>query len=510
MNESGPALKVGVLTVVALALTAGYVLFVADNPVAGRRTKSFSVRVASAKGLLPKSQVLVSGIEVGKIDDITLGPDGRSALVHISVRDDLNLYGNAAARRVSEALLGSSLIELDPGTPEAGPIAANASIPTEGGEGDLDSLMAKASPIADDVKAITAAIRQFVEAQGESRSRFEEITTRIASITEQLDRGLGANLAAVERILKNAERASVDVNAITAESRGEIRTILVEMRNLVAGLGSQAQGADGPVGRSLQSLERTMVRLERIVAKIDRSAGDVEAVTENVREGRGTVGRLLNDETIARNVESISERAGDFVNRFDRLETWFHVESNVFGRTGEIKNFINLRLRPHPYKYILFGVVDDPRFSTSYQRSVTRTTDSTRDPWVFEERTTTKRALKLSLLYAQSFPVSSWFYPTIRFGLLENFGGGGLDLHFWGDRIRVITDVFDFSPQAKPRLRSQLQAEVWKRIYVSGGFDDTLNRGWRDWFLGAGIMFNDEDIKAILPFAAPAAGGLNR
>ena len=39
----------------------------------------------------------------------------------------------------------------------------------------------------------------------------------------------------------------------------------------------------------------------------------METITDAVEKGEGTVGRLLNDDTIANNVEEITEDAGSFV-----------------------------------------------------------------------------------------------------------------------------------------------------------------------------------------------------
>ena len=35
-------------------------------------------------------------------------------------------------------------------------------------------------------------------------------------------------------------------------------------------------------------------------------------------------------------------------------------------------------------------------------------------------------------------------------------------------------------------------------MYLHGGVDDFLNQGTTDYFIGAGVRFNDEDIKTLL------------
>jgi len=55
----------------------------------------------------------------------------------------------------------------------------------------------------------------------------------------------------------------------------------------------------------------------------------------------------------------------------------------------------------------------------------------------------------------------------------------------------------------------------WRNLYVLGGVDDILNGQppsalgsvGRDYYLGAQLMFNDEDLKALLAVGGSALSG---
>ena len=40
--------------------------------------------------------------------------------------------------------------------------------------------------------------------------------------------------------------------------------------------------------------------------------------------------------------------------------------------------------------------------------------------------------------------------------------------------------------------------EFFKHFYVSAGVDDVINQSTMDWFVGGGIRFTDDDLKALL------------
>jgi phospholipid/cholesterol/gamma-HCH transport system substrate-binding protein len=103
--------------------------------------------------------------------------------------------------------------------------------------------------------------------------------------------------------------------------------------------------------------------------------------------------------------------------------------------------------------------------------------------------------------------------------LIESTAGGGIDLDVWKPYLTVTADVFDFADyfQPYPRLRAYVTGRIFNHIELRGGMDDILNRpatpnlvapqargytlGGRELFLGAGLYFNDEDLKAILGVA---------
>ena len=107
-------------------------------------------------------------------------------------------------------------------------------------------------------------------------------------------------------------------------------------------------------------------------------------------------------------------------------------------------------------------------------------------------------------------------FATFRFGIKESTGGLGVDLHFWGDRIRLQMDIFDFQANVYPRFKAMAAFEFFHRLYVVGGIDNAFNDrpeggteagGGRDYFLGAQIRFTDEDLKQLLLVGGSALGG---
>ena len=91
---------------------------------------------------------------------------------------------------------------------------------------------------------------------------------------------------------------------------------------------------------------------------------------------------------------------------------------------------------------------------------------------------------------------------TGRFGILESTGGVGLDTHLLQDRFEIRQDLFGFGEELQPRWRIALGYEFIQRLWMLAGVDEVFNRDRRDYFIGLQLRFNDQDLKAMLPFAS--------
>ena len=77
-----------------------------------------SVVFEDSTGLKIGSLVKVSGVDVGKIEDLKLLTDSYEARATISIDKSINLPDDSSARITSSGLLGSNYIEIVPGISE--------------------------------------------------------------------------------------------------------------------------------------------------------------------------------------------------------------------------------------------------------------------------------------------------------------------------------------------------------------------------------------------------------
>lgn len=72
----------------------------------------------SAEGIIPGSDVMISGIKVGSVEDMVLDNVSFFAVVKMRVAKDIQIPKDSSAAVVSNGLLGGKYISLNPGAEE--------------------------------------------------------------------------------------------------------------------------------------------------------------------------------------------------------------------------------------------------------------------------------------------------------------------------------------------------------------------------------------------------------
>ena len=102
----------GVVLLVALFFVVFAFTSAGSGTVSGYEV---TARFDNAAGLTPGTDVRLSGVKVGSVIEQKLDLESFSAVVVMSIQNDLKLPTDTSARVLPDGLLGSNFIELQPG-----------------------------------------------------------------------------------------------------------------------------------------------------------------------------------------------------------------------------------------------------------------------------------------------------------------------------------------------------------------------------------------------------------
>jgi len=288
-----------------------------------------------------------------------------------------------------------------------------------------------------------------------------------------------------------------EVRRFTGPAGRSIQSILTEVAAIVHQVNTVVGQSKGDAAESLGTLKGTLAKLQVSLDSLNEASGNIASITRKIDEGSGTLGRLVNDDHLAAEIDTMVDDAGDFVHTLTGMQTMVGLRSEYNFGLNSLKNYVSLRFQPREDKYYLLEVIDDPRGSTSVVRRTFESTDPSEHQLTHEQETITTDKLKFSLQFAKEF-----HSLTGRFGIIEGTGGFGGNVRLFDRKLDVAADLFDFGADENPRLRMRLAYEFFRHMYVVGGLDDLVNfrteQPGETFFLGASLRFTDDDLKALL------------
>jgi phospholipid/cholesterol/gamma-HCH transport system substrate-binding protein len=532
-------LRVGI--VVALAVGAfGFGLYlISANPFGTGRTYLVYAVFDDATGLGARSRVQIAGIPIGQVERIELDQQLSRAKVYLRVRRQFVLHRNATITKRSESILGDFLLDVSPGTPDQPPLNDGDEIRIVIKQPSINDVFQSLNKIAGDISDITGNLRKVLGGtEGEDNMR--TLISRLLRISEGIERIVDQSGAKLDATLSNFQRFSGDLARISSGESDDIVAILQNTRDATRDardilktigqvVGSNQEG-QGDFRDSVKSLKTNL-------SKLDASLTNVQEITDKINKGQGTVGHLINDDKLARNLDKASTQLTNLLGTADSLKIEVNERSELLlgapsgGRVDPnvpnvlniardtaynpwTKNYFGIRIIPRPDKWYGFDIVDDPRGLTRQIRTV-NTADCQGQTCFPNYPTavstiTTERVLKFSAYIAKRYG-----HVSGRFGILENTGGFGLKLHLLNDALTLSGDAWEFANPLKGRPRLKLYADYrfMNHLLFTVGTDDVLNRplvdpehttrvvSGRDFFIGAGVYFTDDDISKLLGIA---------
>ena len=533
MKNISAAFWVGLLTIAAIAAFMYTYGRIEGKYSGGDDTYAVYALFDNVTGLAVRSTVDMAGVPIGFVEDISLDPDTSMAKVTVRIKKTVLLHegvldpktevyvNGATIERVQSSFIGDFHLSLSTGV--VGPMLADGDrIPNAISETgitaalqeirEVTKIFPKIDRIVTDVGRITSAaseayggdvgVERFESIGRDMQQTAENIRTISDDIRGFVQQRMDVYGDAAERIVGNVERFTESAVRLSSLAEGRAGHILEDIQSVSRDLRGLIGGSREDVAAAAAAARRLLEGLERTAGGANDALADVGGIAKKINEGEGTIGRLINDDALVNNVEEIVDDAGDFVRRVTSLQAVVGLRSEYNFRASSLKTYVSIRLVPKEDKFYLIEVIDDPRGATSFIDRTTISNDPLQPPVLRESIAETSNNLKFSMEFGKR-----WYFLTGRFGIIESTGGTGLDFEFFEDTLKLSFDVFDFQADTYPRLKWLFSYEFIKHVYLAGGVDDIINDVGRDYFVGLGIRFTDDDLKSILTFGGiPSVG----
>lgn len=299
--------KTGIVAVGVIALfiwgynyMKGLNLF--DGPL-----KTFYTEYNNVQGLNTASVVTINGVEVGKVVDISFNksPDKRGKLiVEFSVENDFEFSKNSVAKIYSASLMGGKSLAVVPS------YEGKTAVPGDFLQGQIES---------DIFSSVTEKLNPL---QAKVENVIVSADSLMVGLNEVLDlktrNNLKLSIEELNTTVTNFKELSQSVNQLVKSNNDNISQTLANANTMTSNLAKLSDTlVNANIGLTVKNLEATIASLNEIL--------------KGAEEGKGTLGKLLNDDTMYTNLTNASKELEELLNEM-KLHPKRFVHFSLFGK----------------------------------------------------------------------------------------------------------------------------------------------------------------------------------
>jgi phospholipid/cholesterol/gamma-HCH transport system substrate-binding protein len=434
--------KLGLFLIAAFAVFAYFIIKTESCSEFISKGKRYAVygKFASVAGMYTTAPVRLAGVQIGIVDSITL--EGRNAVVRLMIDNGVQIMDDARAIISTIGFVGEKYVEIVYKKEFNIP---NPSVIEPGGE------ILTIEPFNLD----------------EVKTKFDNIYDRTIQITDSLNDILS------DKYTKDA-----------------LRTTFLNLRSVSESLKTML-AADGSVGRTVEDfpqisakLGRTADRVDRMISEMDSAfndrrqgilkefkdaSGQIERITADLakisgdmRQGRGTAGKLLQDEELYKRIDDSVSSAQALLQdlekkkkSLDAITFNYAVHFDYFTRLKKARSALEMDIST-PHFLVMTGVNEDPVSG---------------DP-----RFTAMGGKKIAIF-------------SLSAGLIESDIGAAVRMSLLDYRLNLDLSAYRFYREKSPVLKAMLRFSLSKNVNIQAGYYDLLEPLNREFMVG--ISFGD-------------------
>ena len=270
--------------------------------------KTFYVEYKSVEGLAKSAPVTLNGLVVGKVSNIAINENNGSLLVELQLKTDFPISKSSIASLYEPGFIGGKQIAIVPNFNDKTLAVDGQRL--QGGVklGLTDKVGDQLAPLQEKLEKLLGTT--------------DKLITGVNNVLDEKgQQDLKITLAELSKTIEQFHIASKSVNSLLDQNRTKINGVVTNF-NKISGEFSQ-------ISSSLNKAD-----LGKTVNNLNATLGRVDGIMTGLESGKGSMGKLLNDDAFYQNMKS-STKELELLLQDIRLYPTRYVNISVFGKKNK-------------------------------------------------------------------------------------------------------------------------------------------------------------------------------
>ncbi len=309
--------KVGALVVFTLAF-----LYWGMNFLKGRNffnsSRVFYAVYDQVNGLVESNEVIINGYKVGSVSKIKFIDSKGRMCVEILVENNILIPKNSIAKIFSSNLMGSKAIEL---------VLGDSKVQAESGD-TLTSKMALS--VSEEVSVQMLPLKRKAE---DLMLSIDSVLAVIQFVfNEDTRENLKKSFESIKNTIQNLESTTFNLDTLVSTQRVRLGNIFANVESITGNFKNNNAKLTNIIN-NFSTLSDTLskAKIATTINNANKALKDVSEITEKINSGKGSMGLLLNNDSLYKNIESSSKELTLLIEDM-RLNPNRYVSFSVFGK----------------------------------------------------------------------------------------------------------------------------------------------------------------------------------
>lgn len=270
--------------------------------------KTFFVEYKSVEGLATSAPVTLNGLVIGKVSSITINENTGVLLVELQLKTDFPISKSSIASIYEPGFIGGKQIAIIPNFNDK-------TLAVDGQKLQGGIKMGLTDKVGDQLAPLQEKLEKLLGSTEKLISGFNNV------LDQKGQQDLKLTLFELSRTVEQFHKVSMSVNDLLSTNKSQINGVVTNFNKISGNFSKISDSLDkADLGKTARNLNASLARVDGIVSGLE--------------SGKGSMGKLLNDEAFYQNIRS-STKELELLLQDIRLYPTRYVNISVFGKKNK-------------------------------------------------------------------------------------------------------------------------------------------------------------------------------
>lgn len=304
--------KIGAMAVGAILLFIFGFNFMKGNNILDSSKEIYAV-YDDVEGLPSSADVLINGLKIGKVTQSEFLNESGKIIVTMRIKSDFEFSNRSTAQIYNDGLIGGKVMKI---------------LPDYSGETLKDGDTLKSSI---DEGIMASVISRLVPLREKLEGALGGVDTLVQGLNNVLDesgqKDLKESLASLNKTMDNLNNSSSKIDGLLSRNANKFDNTIENFHKTSDNLNSLSDSL-------------AMIEVQPMIKKVNVILDDFNEVSDNLKNGKGSAGKLLNDDGLYDNLDRASKQMEELIQDIKlNPKRYVSLKFSIFGKKNKDKTY---------------------------------------------------------------------------------------------------------------------------------------------------------------------------